>query len=199
MTALLRQSATHLLTVLGLCFCLLPLSGVADDAIAGKAPGFEVLFSETEVVDEVVRLDAGFDLTLSPELIEAINKGVPITINIEMEVWRKRAYWLDDEVARVVQAYTITYNDLTRGYMLDNLNSGAHFQLPSLEAVLWVVSALSDFPFIDSTLLDARASYYYRIRLGVDVESLPVPLRVMAFISSRWHLTSDWYKWPLPH
>ncbi len=199
MRAALRQSAIKLLAVAGLWLWLLPVDAMADGEDLPHEPGFSVLFAETEVVDEVVRLDAGFDLTLSPELTEAINKGVPVTINIEMEVWRKRAYWLDDEVARVVQAYTITYNDLTRSYMLDNLNSGAHFQLPSLEAALWVISALSDLPFIDSALLEPGEEYYYRIRLGVDVESLPVPLRVMALVLSRWHLTSDWYRWPLPH
>ncbi len=202
MSAPLRQLTATLLRVLGCCLWLLPGSVWANNELAAEtdsAAGFEVLFSEIEVVDGVVRLDAGFDLRLSAELIEAINRGVPMTLNIEMAVWRERSYWFDDEVANVVQAYTITYSELTRSYLLDNINSGAHFQLPSLEAALWVVAALSDFPFIDASLLTPGGRYYYRIRVGVDVASLPVPLRVMAFISSRWHLTSDWYRWPLAH
>ena len=192
-----RLSINPLLTAIGVCLCLIPGWVIAEEEPEGEQPGFYVLFSETEMVEKVVRLDAGFDLKLSPELIEAISKGVPITINIEMEVLRKRGFWLDDEVARVTQRYTITYNDLTRSYGLDNLNSGTHFNLPTLDSTLWVISALSDFPFLDTSLLDPEASYYYRIRLGVDVESLPVPLRAMAYLFSSWHLTSDWYTWPL--
>lgn len=161
--------------------------------------GFKVLFAETQLMDHVVRLNAGFEFNFSPELIEALENGVPITLNIEMEIFRSRNYWRDDGIARVVQKYRVTYSELTRRYVLDNLNSGTHFTLPSLDSVLWVISGLSGFPLLDRSLLRSRAKYYYRIRLGVDVDSLPVPLRVMAYISSRWHLTSDWYTWPLAH
>ena len=196
----LRRTLAHTVAVLGLCLSLMPADGWSQEAEAqatDEEPGFRVLFSEAREVDQVIRLDAGFDLKLSPELIEAITKGIPITIDIEMELWRSRSYWLDDEVARVVQSYTLTYNDLTRSYILENLNSGAHFKLPTLDSALWVASGLTDFPFVDASLLQPQEQYYYRIRLGVNVESLPVPLRVLAFVSSRWHLTSEWYTWPL--
>ncbi len=188
--------ARHILLTLLSLWSLLSWPALAQEQEA-REPGLRILSTETRVVDGVVRLDAAFDLKLSDELIEAIHNGVPITLNIEMEVWRERSYWPDDEIARVVQRYTFTYNELTRSYRLDNLNSGTHYNLPSLDAALWVASALSDFPFLDVSLLEPGERYYYRMRLGIDVESLPVPLRAMALIFSRWHLTGEWRRWPL--
>ena len=31
----------------------------------------------------------------------------------------------------------------------------------------------------------------------VDIEALPAPLRPVAYLSSPWRLTSEWYEWPL--
>jgi len=38
-------------------------------------PSFEVLYAKTKVVNQVLRLDAGFNLRLSGKLKEALHKG----------------------------------------------------------------------------------------------------------------------------
>ncbi len=186
---------------LGVSLCLWPVFLVADDSDyfipEGKEPGFHVLVASTEEFNDVLRLSAGFDLVLSQEIIDAVHSGVPIRLNVEMEVWRKRSYWFDSSVATVIQSYLLEYNALTRRYVLENSNTTAHYNLPSLAAAVGVMSGLKDFPFIETSLLKPEFTHYARMRVLIDVGTLPVPLRVMAYISSRWHLTSDWYQWAL--
>jgi len=197
----IRQTLKQLCLALGVSLCLWPALSFSDEfeLVAEQAePGFQVLMTDIVEQNDVLRLSAGFDLVLSQELIDAVHSGVPIRLNIEMEVLRERAYWLDSNVATVIQSYLLEYNALTRRYVLENSNTTAHYNLPSLAAALGVMSGLTDFPFLDVSLLNPDFSYYARMRVLIDVDTLPVPLRVMAYISSRWHLTSDWYQWPLP-
>ena len=59
------------------------------------------------------------------------------------------------------------------------------------------MSFLNDFPLLDYSLLEAEADYRGEIRISVDRNSFPVPLRLMSYVSGDWHLVSDWYSWPL--
>jgi hypothetical protein len=45
--------------------------------------------------------------------------------------------------------------------------------------------------------LDRGSSYSIRLRGSLDVESLPTPVRLIAYISSDWSMVSKWYKWQL--
>jgi hypothetical protein len=37
--------------------------------------------------------------------------------------------------------------------------------------------------------------YRGRLRLRLDIEALPAPLRPIAYISPSWRLSSGWYEW----
>ena len=39
--------------------------------------------------------------------------------------------------------------------------------------------------------------YQVKMRTFLDIESLPAPMRPLAYISSDWQLDSDWVSWPL--
>ena len=39
--------------------------------------------------------------------------------------------------------------------------------------------------------------YAVRLRGRLDIEALPTPVRLLAYVSSAWDMDSDWYKWRL--
>ena len=160
-------------------------------------PGFTVLTAESQLVDGVVRLDVLFGLTFSDDLVEALQNGVSLNLLIDIEILKERNYVWSKQVAKIEQRYQISYQPLTNLYVLNNLNSDLVFQFPTLESLLAVITVLHDFPLLDYSLLEADASYRGDIRISVDRESFPVPLRLMSYVSGDWHLASDWYSWPL--
>lgn len=172
-----------------------PLSWPAFGAREDTA--FQVVYAESQIVNKVLRLDAGFDVQFSAQLEEAIDRGVEVEVVIEVSAVRERRFLWNEEVARVAQRYRIHYSDLTRRYIVQNLNAGTRFSLPSLAAVTAVIANLIDFPFLDYSLLKDNERYLGRLRIGVDIESLPVPLRLRAYISPAWHMTSQWFTWRL--
>jgi hypothetical protein len=175
------------------CFMLLlPLqSSAEDDAV------FDVLSAATMIDDQVLRLDASFDLQFGDALDEALHSGVSLFLLVEIEALRKRDYVWSESIARVEQRYQINYHALTEQYVLRNINSGVRFKFPNFESLQRVVSTLVDFPFLDLGLLDYDSEYFGRIRIGLDSDQFPTPLKLMSYFSSDWDPQSEWYTWPL--
>lgn len=174
---------------------LLPV--VMTPAVA-RAAGISITHAETALVDSVYWLDATIAYDLSEPVIEALDKGVPLTFLLEIDVTRMRDMLWDEDLATLQQRYQLQYHALTDQYLVRNLNSGAQHALPTLGIALSVMGTVIDLPILDRKLLQPGERYLVNLRAALDIESLPVPMRVIAYFSSDWRLASAWYTWPLP-
>ncbi|GAB4352447.1 MAG: hypothetical protein Kow006_17010 [Gammaproteobacteria bacterium] len=174
-------------------------AGVATSPLAEEpsAGGFVVRDASTHLSEGVYRLNASIDYRLSPAVREALENGVPLTVEIQIEVRRDRWYWLDEEVAVLNQYYLLQYHALSRQYLLTSLNSGKQRSFSTLRSALEAMGSLVDIPILDSKLLRPETEYQVRLRALLDIESLPAPLRPVAYLSDEWRLVSEWYSWPL--
>lgn len=169
----------------------------AQEQVEEIEPALVIQSAESRLVDDVVRLDVAFDLRFSEQMIEALQRGVALTLLIEIEINRERSYLWSTTIATLEQRYQISYQPLTQYYALNNLNSEVEVQLPSLELLLAVINELDDFPLLDAALLAADATYFGEIRISVDSGSFPVPMRLMSYFNDDWDLSSEWFEWPL--
>ena len=64
-------------------------------------------------------------------------------------------------------------------------------------AILSLIQSFHDLPLIDANLLKPREKYTVRMRADIDIESLPTPVRLWAYLGSEWSLKSNWYQWSL--
>lgn len=161
------------------------------------AKGFQIISAESHLINHVYHLEAKIDLNFSDDALEALRSGVPLIILVNIEVLKDRNWWWDKTAAALEQGYLLLYHALSEKYIIHNLNSGAQKNYISLNAALQSLSNIRDFPLIDKNLLDEGDKYYARIRTYLDIESLPAPMRPIAYISSQWQLESDWFSWPL--
>ncbi len=174
---------------------LLPLAVMPG--FAGAA-GFKIKHAETTLVDSVYWLDTTIDYDLSEQALEALDNGVPLTFLLEIDVLRIRDYVWDEDVASLQQRYQLQYHALTDQYLVKNLNSGAQHALPTLGVALSVLGAVLDLPILDRKLLVPGERYMVSMGVSLDIEALPVPMRVIAYFSADWRLASARYTWPLP-
>ncbi len=161
--------------------------------------GFRILAAETKIKDHLIQLEANMDLKFSEDALEALRSGVPLIVLINIEIYEDRNWWWDKSVAELEQGYLLLYHALSEKYIIHNLNSGAQQNFISLNTALFSLSNIRDFPLIDKNLLDTDENYYVRLRTYLDIESLPAPMRPIAYISSQWQLQSDWFSWPLKY
>ena len=186
-----RSTGLLLIALLCLFVSILPIQSMAE--------GFNILSAETTLTKNVFQLNAKIELNFSDDTLEALRSGVPLIILVNIEVLKDRNWWWDKTIAELEQGYLLLYHALSEKYIIHNLNSGAQKNYISLNTALHSLSNIHEFPLIDKNLLEEGDEYYARIRTYLDIESLPAPMRPIAYISSQWQLESDWFSWPLKH
>ena len=172
-------------------------SGVAQEPTIEDGGRFEVRSAYLEPGEGVLRLTAVLDLALARSAAQALRNGVPVTLQAELVVNRKRHYLADQGVGRLVQRWQVRYHALSEHYIVTNLNSGQQTSYPSLGSALGALAEVHGLPIIDEALIDTKQRYEASMRLSATIEGgLPEALRVLMFWAD-WNRTSDWYTWTL--
>jgi hypothetical protein len=167
-----------------------------ETALAKKGR-FEIRTADSRLYNGVYFASALVDYDLSDEALEALENGVALPINLRVELNRIRRWWPDKEVATLEQNYQLSYQALSQRYIVKNLNSGEQESFATLFSALSNMGRVVDLPIIDASLLNPQSNYEIRIRVVLDQNTLPGPIRILAFWSSGFKLQSKWYVWKL--
>jgi len=158
---------------------------------------FEVRSAYLEPVEGVLRLNGVLDLALSRSAMQALRNGVPVTLQAELVVNRKRRYLPDQGVGHLVQRWQLQYHALSEHYLVNNLNSGQQASYPTLGAALTALSDVRGLPVLDEALIEKTQRYEASLRLSANIEGgLPDAVKVLMFWAD-WNRTSEWYTWTL--
>jgi hypothetical protein len=152
---------------------------------------------ETQLSDGVYHLNAKIEYRFSDEALIALKSGVPLLVLMDIEVDKIRSWWFNKTVAELQQGYLLLYHALSEQFIISNLNSGTQENFYSLTSALSALGNITHLPLIDSNILEDDANYEVNVRTRFDIESLPVPMRPIAYISKQWQLDSNWVSWPL--
>ena len=151
----------------------------------------------TLLVDGVYRLGARVEIDFNETLPEALHNGVPLLIELRIEVLRKREWLWPELVADLRQRFKLEYHVLSQRYLVYSHASGVRQSFRSMGGALEYIGNVYDLPLIDEQLLNPSQNYIVRIRADIDVEALPTPVRLWAYLGSEWSLKSRWFEWPL--
>jgi hypothetical protein len=171
-------------------------AGVAQDRI-DREGYFEVRSASTEPINGVYTLDARLQLVLSSEALAALESGVTLTIELQLQVIRQRRWYFYDIEAELAVRYELEYRPLTQRYIVRNLNSGDHDSFATLYSALNSLGRVQGLPVIDDALLVPDRPYRVRLRAMLNTEQYPATLRLLFFWRGEWQLQSEWFEWPL--
>ncbi|TRW94243.1 DUF4390 domain-containing protein [Candidatus Methylobacter oryzae] len=178
-----------------LLYCLLiwltPAFSYAD------AFGVEVKNAEITLQDNSYLLSADMDYQLSARAKEALQNGVPLFWNINIKTFQHRDYFWDKTLASASIRYRIQYHALLNMYRVRNESNGELYNFSTLSAALDLMSAIRDFRVLDKTVAEPGERYAVGIKVTLDRDALPLPLRPIAYTNPQWYLSSDWTLWPL--
>jgi hypothetical protein len=158
-------------------------------------PGIDIHSTRTSLRDEVYYLDAAIEYRFGKAIEEALPKGVAIPIIVGIEIERERSYMWNETIASLEQRYALEYHALSRQYIVRNVNIGTQSAYPSLDAAIAALGEINHLPLIDVNLLTPGETYIGRLQARIDINQLPVPLRLLAVVSPEWRLSSEWYEW----
>src|SRR3990172_595433 len=173
------------------------LAAPQGETDAQQPERFVVQRAETSVVNDVYVLNAEIDYRFNDEVLEALENGVPLTLEVDIEILRPRQWMLNETFTSLRQRYRLLYHALTQQYLVKNINSDIQYNFPTQQAAITALGTITDLPLLDKRLLEPGEQYLARMRANLDLESLPTPLRLLAYLSPQWHLDSEWFTWPL--
>jgi len=142
-------------------------------------------------------LNGQFSITLSSGAKEALENGVPLVFELQVQLVRAHRWLWDTVKFELIQIRQIQYHDLSRSYVVKDINAGTQRNFRRLSDAMNAAGALEDLLLTDGQLIESGADYKIRLRGSLDIESLPTPVRLIAYVSSAWDMSSEWYIWSL--
>ena len=180
-----------------MCLFVLAIgTGLAQDDV-DREGYFEVRSATTEARAGVLTLDARLQLVLSSEALAALESGVMLTIELQMQVIRVRRWLVDDVEAELAVRYELEYRPLSQRYIVKNLNSGEQDSFATLYSALNSLGRVQGLPVIDDALLQPDRDYRLRLRAMLNTQQYPATLRLLFFWRGQWQLQSEWFEWSL--
>jgi hypothetical protein len=161
------------------------------------ADAFLIKDARTRVDEGVVTLDAEIEFRFSPEALEALGNGVPLTIVLHFQVRDADAWIWEDSVADLRLRYAVRYKPLSERYEVYRLPGDRGRSFVSREAAIAALGEVRGLQIVSRDRLDPKAKYVLHMKAELDIEELPLPLRPIAYLRPAWKLGSSWTKWPL--
>lgn len=163
-----------------------------------ESADFIIEMLETRLKDDHYLMDARVEYQLSKKALEALDNGVPITLDLHVEVvevggsWFWTEYLLDTHIR-----HTIRYHSLAESYQLFEHSTQETRNFVTRAALISELGEISNFELIKAERLRPKKTYQLRVNAALDIESLPLPMRPMAYLQSEWKQSSGWSRWPL--
>jgi hypothetical protein len=187
-TGSIRCRAVLLLLVIT---CCVPVPAAAVD------PGiFQLEDAHTWRTDEGDYVGAQFEILLSSGAEEAVKNGIPLTFEIQVQVVKKKTWLWDSVEIELVRYKRLQYHALSESYQVKDMSAGSQGNYRRLGDALRAAGNIQSL-LLSGETLDSELNYEIRLRGSLDIESLPTPVRLIAYVSSVWDMTSKWYSWPL--
>jgi len=134
---------------------------------------------------------------LSSEALAALESGVTLSIELQMQVIRVRRFLVDAVEAELAVRYQLEYRPLSQRYIVKNLNSGNQDSFATLYSALNNLGRVQGLPVIDDALLLPGRPYRLRLRAMLSTRQYPATLRLLFFWRGEWQLQSEWFEWLL--
>jgi len=176
---------------------LLPLASYAELNHKEINHGFIVESAELNLAGDEYTLSADIQFHFSKEALKALEHGIALQIDIEVQAKQNRKWLWDKKIRKKILSQRLEHQPLSDQYLVTDLNTGIKRNFHSFHHALEFLGSINDYPFLELASLEQGKTYTVLVRASLNTESLPAPLRLSGYVSSDWQLSSPWYKWTI--
>src|SRR5450631_4010129 len=159
-----RRGAALLIAAALLADILCPMP-VRAEGLEGR---FEIRSADLELKDGVYHLNARVDLPIGDAVRRGLAEGVPLTVELSLNIKRVRQLLPNSTVAELTQRYHLQYNAVSARYILRNDNSGQQESLGTIDEAIEHLSEVHSLPALDKALIARDRRYEANVRAKID-------------------------------
>ena len=144
-------------------------------------------------------MDADIDYQFSDQALEALLSGVPLTLEVHVQLRRAGAWVWETDLFEVRLRYQFRYHALAELYQVIDLQSGAEQDFVTRNSALKALGKIRGVSLVEAASLEKGETYALSVETSLDIEALPLPLRPLAYLTPDWSLSSErkvWYLRP---
>ena len=173
------------------------LSSACGSETAGdRTVMLEVVNAEVQRTDDTTVLNAQLRYRFGDAVLDAMRHGVPVTLLVEARIVnRSNRPWLE-VVLRTRRLYRLDYHALSSRYVLEDVSSGEQTTYSSYLALQDALARPPGLRLADDLNLP-EGELLGSVRARLYIEDLPPAMRLSAYLSREWRLSSEWYVWTL--
>jgi len=142
-------------------------------------------------------MDARIDFAFSEVAIEALDNGVPLTLEVHIQLRRANAWVWEESLVDQHLRYLIRYKPLSERYHVGHYPDSGGRSYVTRDAAVAALGDLRGLQLIGLDRLEEGTDYEIHLRASLDIEALPLPLKPMAYLLPSWKLSTGWTKWHL--
>jgi hypothetical protein len=152
------------------------LLGLLAPVAAVQAQGVDLSQLQVRRVDGGLALDYNARLNLTPQIEEALQRGVPLYFTAQAQLLRSRWYWRDERVARVARSWRLSYQPLTASWRISL--GGLSQVYATLSEALAPLSRVSGWRLAEAGTLEPGERYQVEFSFQLDNSQLPRPMQI---------------------
>jgi len=177
------------------------IAGLLLTLLAGRVVAdFKVKEAEPWLSDRILHVNTRLALSINPKIEEALAKGIPIDFSIDIQLVRYRWWWRNVVITDWTLVRRLQFHALSRQYLVSSLQEEQPAEsFGSLDQALDYLGDLSQFRILLTAKKELRegARHLMALRARLDIESLPVIMRPLAYVTPSWRLNTGWTEWPV--
>ncbi len=143
-------------------------------------------------------LNARVVYPLNDDVRSALANRATVRFALQVEIEKQRRYWFDGTVFEASLRRELSWNALSRRYILKDVDSGEQDSFAALDAALIAAGVVNGWQLAQKPQLDSDVTYKVRVRAVYRSSKLPDALRALAFWSDDWSSKTGWKSWILP-
>ncbi|MBI1733038.1 MAG: DUF4390 domain-containing protein [Gammaproteobacteria bacterium] len=178
------------IVALALLLALTTAPAEAEEAV-------EVLSVASNVYDGWHVLDASIRFAFDEELLDALEHGVQLDIDVLIEIKRRRKWLWDPAVSSHRLGFTLQHHPLTGAFVVTEPVARTRHEFADAREALNFLGTIRNYHLLNAGLLSPAEKYDGYLMARLNIDALPAPLQPAAYVSRKWRVESEWLKWEL--
>jgi len=170
---------------------------ISAGSIAQGESSFNVTSASFTMQDGLLLLNSTLEIELPQYINKAIDQGFAVPLMFEVEVLEYSPYWFDKKLLSLKQQYQLHFLPMLSSYAIFDVNATERLYFNSRQQAVRHLKVVYAYPMFDISNINQSGLAYVRIRSGIDVDELPLPLKSSSLWDNDWELESDWFEWDI--